>query len=173
MKFEYILFSSFILTLFLATYVVSQSEFGAGVGVSPWDRSAPKKKEEKKADLYIKKISEHFNMEERELERFWKRGYGRNELIKLLLISKKGKKDFTKIVKQREKNIKLSRMAEKYKVDYEQVLEEAAKIREEIDYQVSISTPIQSEVRVSTGSIILYSSQDYKNKVSTDTNKGR
>lgn len=165
-----IIFTSFLIMHFSVISLNSDTQFGTGVGISPWDTSAPKKrKRPKTTDTYVKVIAKYFKMNEDNLARLWRRGYGRNELIKLILISQRGGQEFKKLIKQRDKNIKLSRMAEKYKVDYTQILEDASRVRKEIDYEVSITTPTVSQsVDTSSFNIIIYSSED-QNKVHKST----
>lgn len=95
----------------------------------------------KPADIYVKAISKYFNVDENELTKLWARGFGRNELIKIILSSIKSGKEINEIVKDRDKNgLKYFYIAEKYKFDFNSLLIEAAEIRKKIDNDINIST---------------------------------
>ena len=99
-----------------------------------------KKEKDKRPDKFIWETGQFFGMKTDELVKLWNHGYGRNELIKILLMSRYSKKDLNEIVKLRDKNTKLAKIAEKYGLDYEKILDEAAKVRSDIDFRVERST---------------------------------
>ncbi|MBN1622092.1 MAG: hypothetical protein JW871_05835 [Endomicrobiales bacterium] len=173
MKNNKFVFTLILLTPFMlcVSFVYLHAEVGVGVGVSPWSASPRKKREEKKADIYVKLIAKQFNAKEEEVEKLWKKGYGRNEIIKLLTLQQKSNHDLKDLIKQRDKNIKLSRMAEKYKVDYPGLLKEAETTRKKIDYQVLISTRTEYELMTSSFSVNYYSSDGYEKISSSSTKK--
>lgn len=135
LKIRIILF--FLMLITFCSFCFAQTEFGAGVGLSPWERRHKKKKIIKKPDNYIKAISKYFGMNVKDIAKLNYRGYGRNELIKLILISNYSNMDFNTIIRFRDKNLKLSRLCEKYRVDYKKILKDAEITRKIIDYEIS------------------------------------
>lgn len=129
------------------------AEVGLGLGLSPWDSVSKRQDEKKKkqADLFIKILARHFKTDEDELNKLWNRGYGRNELIKLLLISQKSGQELKEIIKQRDKKTRLSKLSEKYNLNYNEILDEQNALRKELDYNVSISTEaVEYIIKLST-----------------------
>lgn len=125
--------SAALLTLPGHTY--SANEFDAGVGFSPWDSAyrSDRNKREQPGDPFIKLIAARFGHDEAELMKLWHKGYGRNELIKLLVISAKSGVPFKEIVRSRDKNVKLSKICEINRINYKDVLKEAAAARKDLD----------------------------------------
>lgn len=129
-----------------------------GIGVSPWDNTTQPtdKKKPRPSDPYVKYISKYFNQKDEDLQKLWNRGYGRNELIKLLLITRKAGKELKETVRQRDKDTKLSKISEQYKIDYNQILAEASGVRKEIDYEVSRSTDsIMDKIKINSEGVIV------------------
>lgn len=90
--------------------------------------------------MFLRVSALHFGMSETELVKLWNRGYGRNELIKLVLLSRESKQELSAIAKVRDKNTKFAKIAEKYNVDYAKLTNDAAALRKDIDYKISVST---------------------------------
>jgi hypothetical protein len=136
--------------LLLPAFCPAQTEFGAGLGFEPWDGSPYRKKEkDNKPDRFLLATAEYFQLADSgELVKLRNRGYGRNELIKLLLLSRDSKQELKDIVKLRDKFTTLAKISEKYQVDYDKMLDNAAAARKEIDYRVINST---YTIPVSTG----------------------
>lgn len=137
--------------LFLACMQVSaQSDYG--MGTSPFESSPAQKKERmpRPPDIYVQKIAQYFNVKEEEVARLWNRGYGRNELIKLLLIMQKSRQKLRDLARMRDKHEKLSKIAAKYDLDYDALLGEAIAVRETIDRRVSDGVP-KADLSVSSG----------------------
>lgn len=130
----------FLIITFLIpiTYHLSSNGYAqVGIGVEFTPGSSVQKKEEKiikkgKNPLIVE-LAERFSVEEKELNKLHKRGYGYLELVKLLLISKKANKPLEEIVKKRDKGKKISKLAEEYELKYREIHLEAQKIREEIE----------------------------------------
>ncbi len=125
-----------ILVVIIFSYSISfsQVDFGVGFDFSPYPYSEPqKKKEEKKPpDYLIEQISKKFEQDTEKINNLFRRGYGYLELIKILLIVKKSGKDIEQILKLREKDKKLSEIAKKFDLDYEDIYNSAYKIKSEI-----------------------------------------
>jgi len=147
----------FILSFLLLLPLSAGAEVGAGMGLSPWDGGPAQKKEKqpRPPDAFIKLLAERFGQKQDDLALFWNHGYGRNELIKMLLISRQANKDIKELVRKRDKGTRLSRMAEEYRLDYAAILNETKTIRKELDYQVLVST---TAAAVSAGTAIKYTS---------------
>ena len=130
--------------LCLAQPCFAEVDFGAGVDFSTWGPYGEKRdKKDRPTEPFIAALAQHFKCDRNELMKLWYRGYGRNELIKLLLISGRSGKDLKELVKQRDKGEKLSGLAKKYAVDWDQVVAETQVLRKEIDADsltVSISS---------------------------------
>lgn len=138
-----ILFLLLFIISFILTVPVS-AEFDSGIGASPWDTTAPALKKEKQlkpADNFIKVTAKYLNQSQGELNALWNRGYGRNEIIKLILISRKSSKPLAELIKDRDKKMKLSRLCEKNGINYTEILSEAVNARKEIDIQVEALPP--------------------------------
>ncbi len=134
-----------MLSLFIAGR--ARAEMGAGAGLSPWDTGSKKKeKQAKTADTFIRVLTDRFQLKLEDMEKLWAKGYGRNELIKLILISAHTNKELKEVQRKRERGVKFSRIAEEYKLDYPALLEEAKAVRREIDYKISTSTPAANEI---------------------------
>lgn len=69
-------------------------------------------------DAYLTKIAEYFGEDGKDLEKLWSRGYGRRELIRLLLISQNAKIPLKELIALRDKKKTLSDISKKYMVDY-------------------------------------------------------
>jgi hypothetical protein len=152
------------------TPVFAQAD--VGIGVSPWDNSTQStdKKKPRPSDPYVRYLSKYFNQKDEDLQKLWSRGYGRNELIKLLLITKKSGKDLKESVRQRDKDTKLSRISEQYKIDYHQILTEAVTIRKEIDYEVARSTDsIVDKIKINSEGVIVPSTSTINSQIKYST----
>jgi hypothetical protein len=151
----------------------SQGDLGAGVGLSPWDTTQQEKKQKQVqvADPFIKALARRFNASEDELTRLWYRGYGRNELIKLLLISREAGKPFRQVARDRERKERLSKIAGKYSIDYASLLDEAARVRNDLDIEVRKSADTYNGVRTSSGIVI--SSASFQPPVTSTTTQGK
>jgi hypothetical protein len=124
----------------------------SGDGVTPLE-SAPDQKKEKilrPPDVYVEKIAEYFNAKANDVIRLWYKGYGRNELIKLLLIMQKSHRKVRELESMRDKNEELSKIAAKYNLDYEAILAEAIEVRRTIDRRISDRVP-KASLQISTG----------------------
>ena len=131
------------LTLFSLIFSISIAcaDIDGSVGLTPWDGSPYRKKEKSLTpDMFLRVSALHFGMSETELVKLWNRGYGRNELIKLVLLSRESKQELSAIAKVRDKNTKFAKIAEKYNVDYAKLTNDAAALRKDIDYKISVST---------------------------------
>lgn len=153
--------------LFLAALIISSSlpvfsDVGSdigGEGISSWDLAEKKEKKVKQPDAFIMTLAHRYSIKQTDLARLWARGYGRNELIKLILISKASGKSLRDIVQEREKEMKLRDIARKYGVNYSSVTLLAVDVRKEIDSLVVLSTDaLKSSIHYSSSTFAAPSS---------------
>lgn len=108
---------------------------GFGVNVTPGAGKKAKPKSKKKQELkdaFIERIAIRLDQDPDELHSLRRKGYGRVELIKLILIAKKTKQPLNEIVKLRNRKEKIKKIAEKYNLDYKKIYFQAKKIKLEI-----------------------------------------
>lgn len=131
MKRYFLLILSII--FFLTKTISAQVGMGVGIDFSGMGESVqPKeKKKEKPKDAFIQKLAKRFTQDEDKLHKLWYKGYGRLELTKLLLIAEKTTQPLEEIVRLRAKE-KIAKIAQKYNLDYKEIIKEAAKIKTEI-----------------------------------------
>ena len=138
-----------LLKIALLGFILCASAYtqNLGVGYSPYYGQASRRQEKPRLqDPFIKSIAERFNRDEGELYSLQEKGYGRFELIRLLLIALKAEKPFVQIIETRDKNIKISTIAKKYNLDYAAVYKEACEIKSELEkettaqYNISVSS---------------------------------
>lgn len=137
MKYKIVL--SFLIAALSISFACAEVDMG--VGFSPWDNYPYQKRQKTtRPDKFIRSAALYFGISETELVKLWNKGYGRNELIKLVLMSRESKQELPEIVKLREKNMRYVKIAEKYTVDYPKFSSEAETARKDIDYRVSVAT---------------------------------
>jgi hypothetical protein len=140
---QYLYLLAISVSLFiLFPHAHAATDVGVGLGLSPMDSSQlyHKDKKLKPVDPFIRVLARHFNQQENHIMKLSARGFGRNELVKLLLICSKSGKDIKEIVRQRDHNDKLSEIAARYTIDYPALLTEAETVRRQIDFEVPAST---------------------------------
>ena len=101
--------------------------------------SSPELVKQKTCDPFIAVIAKTLKQDEKEIQRLHRLGYGRNELIKLILISSEANKNLRDIVKLRAKAKKLASICDSFKLDYGKILSRTADIRKKID-EIMINT---------------------------------
>lgn len=110
------------------TIVFSQNvDFGVGMDFSGVG-GGPQQIIVRSSDTFITKIAEKFDYDEEKLQKLFHNGYGRSELIKLILITEESGKTFNDILKLCEKSMSLRKIAKKYEIDYRFIYDEAKKI---------------------------------------------
>ncbi|OGS21777.1 MAG: hypothetical protein A2252_06520 [Elusimicrobia bacterium RIFOXYA2_FULL_39_19] len=137
-----------ILTLTCCLAVIlflnSASSFGqginAGVEIDPSGFGSKSDKDEKKVekpDALADRIAVRFAKESKEIQEQKKKGYGYNELIKLLLIAQKADVKFETIIELRNKKTKIADIAKKYNLNYKEIYMESGKIKSELVFDPS------------------------------------
>lgn len=91
-------------------------------------------------DAFIERIAIKFDQKSDDLQPLRRKGYGKVEIIKLVLISQKSNQPLKELVKKRDKNERLTKIAQEYNLDYKQINLEAYEIKEEIETSLFISS---------------------------------
>ncbi|MBN1384222.1 MAG: hypothetical protein JW983_04985 [Elusimicrobia bacterium] len=98
-----------------------------------------KNEKEKKKLIYIEpfcrnlaKSVTYWEMTAEEIQECKNNGFGYSEVIKVILISKKADRKLDDIIKRRRSGDSFKKIAERYKVDYEEIKKETKKIRKEV-----------------------------------------
>ncbi len=112
------------------------------------DDAKPKKEEPKPIEPFILTLAKKTGMPADVLSEASLKGFGRLELIRLILISKKSGKPLPDLILQREKSARFAKIAEEAKVDNNAIKKEAAVMLKELEKdpdtaksQVKKSTP--------------------------------
>lgn len=118
-----------------------QAEIGAGVAVSPMEAYPRSKAAEKgkHPDAVISEIAMRLNADDAELQKLWNRGYGRNEIITLLLIAERGRVTLKTVVKERDKGTRFSTLCARYGIDHRAVIVDANAVRQSINSSLPIA----------------------------------
>lgn len=128
-----------------------------GVGYSPYDAGMMQKKleNEKLKDPFIKGIAYKFDMNANDLYRLQERGYGRLELIRILLIARKADIPYGKLLEPRDRSVTLQRIAKKNNIDYKSIYEESYGIKSELERLTTsqIEALIETSTRTLTGTV--------------------
>jgi hypothetical protein len=145
MKNKSFVYYSLLGVLALAGVVRAQVGVGVGTDFTGLDTGLEKKdKIPRMPDPCVEALAQRYCIDRIELNKLWFRGYGRNELIKLVLIGKKSGKPLKDLVRLRDKNTRFSDIARKFDIDYPALVVETAAVRKELDYEVAASTPMEA-----------------------------
>ena len=128
--FTFLIFSFF---LFPFSFLFAQVDFGVGIDFTPKTSEKASKQEKEQKNYFIERIALKFNQNYEKLHRLYQRGYGYIELLKLILISEKSKKELDEIIKYRDKKDKISKIASMYGLNYKEIYLEAYRIRSELE----------------------------------------
>lgn len=90
------------------------------------------KKKAKPVDPFVKALSKKTDMPEEILTETFEKGFGRTEIIRLILMSKRAEKPLPDLIKEREKGTKLATIAQGYGQDNRAVRREAALMLKEL-----------------------------------------
>ena len=127
----------------MLTALPAGADVGVSAGISALDDFSMHREKQpaRPADAFVKALAKHFEQSQDELASLWNSGYGRNEMIKLLLISKRSGVALKDIAKERDKGTKLLRLCEKYSIDYADLLDEAKLVRTKVDVRARSFEP--------------------------------
>ncbi|MFH1282313.1 MAG: hypothetical protein ABII27_01455 [bacterium] len=117
----------------IPTYACAQAGIGMEVQPGNYISSEKNKNENRKIDPFIVEVSKKFNMDKLELMDLADIGYGRSEIITLILIADKSGTEFKKIIKLRNERTSLKKLAERYSIPYSVVRGEAKNMKLEIE----------------------------------------
>jgi len=133
----------FILILCMLAALEAGADVGVSAGISPLDDYSLRREKQlvRPADAFVKALAKHLEQNQDELTGLWNRGYGRNEMIKLILISKRSGVALKDITKQRDKGVKLLQLCEKYSINYADLLGEAKIVRTKVDVRARSFEP--------------------------------
>lgn len=97
------------------------------------DVKIKKPKEQKPAELFVQVLSKKTGVPEKYLTDAIVKGFGRTELIRLILMSKKSGKKIEEIVQEREKGTRLAKIAESLNLNNHQIRLEAETMLKDIE----------------------------------------
>jgi hypothetical protein len=96
-------------------------------------QAPPPPKPKPAADPFVRALSKKTSVPESAIEDAVDKGFGRMELLRLILISKKSGKPLAELLKEREKGTRLAKIAEDCGQDNKAVRKEAAALLKEIE----------------------------------------
>lgn len=91
------------------------------------------KLEENEQDPFIKELADKTGAEPDKLEELLNTGYGRSEMISIILIHKKSQADLDELIKARNSMMSIRKISGIYGVSYKVVREEAGLIKAELE----------------------------------------
>ncbi|OQA92545.1 MAG: hypothetical protein BWY26_00175 [Elusimicrobia bacterium ADurb.Bin231] len=74
----------------------------------------------------------YWHLDATEIQSMKEKGLGREELIKVILISVKTKKNYEDIIRRRNRGETFDKICKRYKIDYEEIRKEAKAIKKEV-----------------------------------------
>lgn len=122
------------------------AQVGVGLDLTPsmTGTRKGKKKKKKLKNPYVYHLTRHLELDYIEIRKLQKKGYGRIELIKVILIAQKADVPLKDIIKKRDKLIRLKTISEEYKVNYTDIRRESKRIRAEIETNIK-EIPVTDE----------------------------
>ncbi len=111
------------------------------------EEGKPKKEEPKPIEPFIQALAKRTEMPVNVLSEASEKGFGRLELIRLILIAKKAKKPLPDLIQQREKSTRFAKIAEESKVDNIAIKKEALAMLKDLEKDAD---KIKNEVKKST-----------------------
>ncbi|HBU69303.1 MAG TPA: hypothetical protein DEE98_02850 [Elusimicrobia bacterium] len=128
--------------LLLASNLSAQSEVAVGAGFSPLGPASGysrEKKQDNQPDRFALKLAEKFDADAAELGALFYRGYGRGELIQMLLIARESKTLLKNLVRKRDRNTKLSSIAKDRGLDYDSIYALSSTIKYDIEKEIALA----------------------------------
>ncbi len=130
------------------------------------DVKTSKGKEKKPAEPFVQALARKSGVEEELLTKTIANGFGRTELIRLILISKKSKKPLEELIKEREKGTRLAKIAESANLNNKEIRKEANALLKEL---LQEEEKIRNETAKSSGTVAGTSGTLTKNGTSYET----
>ncbi|MBD3272425.1 MAG: hypothetical protein GF384_07815 [Elusimicrobia bacterium] len=114
-------------------------QVGVGVDLTPSFTGSSKDGSKTAAikDSFAYYLSDSFGLEYAQVRNLQKKGFGRIELIKMLLIANRADIDFDEIVKKRSTLTPLETIAREYDLDYRLIRTDAAEYKHEIENKIN------------------------------------
>lgn len=140
--------------LFLTSNTCLMGQVGMGVDLTPSFSGSESKKKSKKKRLknpFVFHFCKIFDQDYLKIRKLQKKGYGRLELIKVILISRKAQVPLKDIIKDRDKLIPLKKIAKKHKINYRKLRVESAQYKKEIEKKIKEIPVTEEEPRVKKG----------------------
>jgi hypothetical protein len=137
------------------------AEAGVGLGLIPGSGfgSDDKKNDKKKAEPFIAELAAAMSADGPKLEETHKNGYGRTEMITIILISKKSGAGIDEVMKYRHKLMPLAEIAAKYNLPYDSLKQEAIEVKKQIEdliysepYQKKLAEPATDQYTINSSS---------------------
>lgn len=122
--------------IFLASYSSLVTAVHAQVDLYPFpkieDGNIKRVKEKKPAEPFVQALSKKTDISEDFLTETIEKGFGRTELIRLILISKKSGKPLNELIKEREKGTRLAKISESAHLNSNAIRHEAEAMLKEL-----------------------------------------
>lgn len=129
-----------ILFYLLPAEISAQVGFGLEVFPGPTTDKKETKKENKVANSTVSYIAAHFQVDNKEVEDLFERGFGYGELVRVFLIAQKANRPVKDVAKRRETEDTFKKICDRYKLDFWEIDAQAEIIQEEIKKNISAWT---------------------------------
>ena len=144
------------LSVFVSSYTAGQVGVGAGLDfTAPMnERKTDDKNQKPLKNPFVYYFCEHYNADYAEIRNLQLAGYGRKELITLMLIAQDSKTPLAQVANKRKKLTPLKKIAENYKLDYDALRAQALSDKTSIETAIK-TKPVTEEEPVLNKSIPL------------------
>lgn len=99
------------------------------------DAKIKKVKEKKIVEPFVQALSKKMEVPEKVLTKTIAKGFGRTEIIRLILISKKSHQPLEQLIKKREEGERMAKISESAKLDNRTIRKEAIEILKEMEIE--------------------------------------
>lgn len=134
MKKSILLFYSLFLVMLLLNFkikAIAQNDLYSFPKIE--EENTKKTVDKKSLDPFLRVLVQRFSSDEKLLNEAVSKGFGRRELVRLILMAKKSGKSLEELMKEREKGTRLKKIAESLKLDHSSIRQEALAISKEIE----------------------------------------
>ncbi|MFH1378697.1 MAG: hypothetical protein ABII23_00330 [bacterium] len=134
-----------VLVVFCICTAHLYAQTGVGLDLTPSiGEAVSKDKDTKLKNPFTFHLSRHMELDYVELRKLQKRGYGKIELIKLIVIAQKAGVPLKDIIQKRDAFDTIKKIAQAFNVDYTAVRKESRKIKTTIETRVK-EVPVTEE----------------------------
>ena len=109
-----------------------------------------KSAKEKPTEPFVQVLAKKFGIEEKVLTKSVEKGFGRTELIRLILISKKSDSKLADLLKERENGTRLAKIAQARHLDNHKIRKEAFAILKELEAE---EKKVQADLKRSSSTV--------------------